>query len=137
MLLAKNCLQNREIYYGNIIIPKLKINHGFFDVKDGKNNLENGIKLLYNKNNSMIFAGYSGSHNKGIFNNLVLLKENDEIIIKRKNLIDEYRISEISYAKKDGNIKISKKKNEKILILTTTCQNRKEYQLIIKAILLL
>ena len=130
MLFSKNCLQKE--YKGYLIIDKIKMNLGFYNIGDERNNLSNNIKLVLDKDGAIILAGYSGRN--GAFNNLVLLKLKDEIIIKKYNVESKYKIKEIYFEKKDGHIKISKKKDENIIVLTTDSPGKNGYQLIIKGV---
>lgn len=130
MLFSKNCLQ--KDYKGYLIIKKINFNKGFYNMSDKRNNIKDNIKLVQDKNDAIIFASYSGKN--GFFNNLVLLKLNDEIIIQKSNVNFHYIIKEIYLEKKDGNIKINKSKDEKIIVLTTDSPGKRGYQLIIKGI---
>ena len=127
MLFSKNCLQ--KDYKGYLIIKKINFNKGFYNMSDKRNNIKDNIKLVQDKNDAIIFASSSGKN--GYFNNLVLLKLNDEIIIQKSNVNFHYIIKEIYLEKKDGNIKINKSKDEKIIVLTTDSPGKRGYQLII------
>ena len=135
MLISKNCLQlknnikpNISHYFGYLNIPKINLSLGFYKIDDIKNNINEGIKLVLFREDIIVIAGRTS------FDNLTLLKINDEIIIRQRNKNEKYIIENIYLEKKNGNLKITKLKNEKILILMANSLKKEGYQLIIRAL---
>lgn len=123
-------------YIGYLIIPKIDMNLGFYDIKDYRNTVEKNIEILPGSEEGRLFiAGHSGVGEKAYFNDLANLKIDDIAIIKYNNIDYNYVITDIHKEIKDGDIKVEQKTKEKILILTTCDQRKKGYQLVIKAVL--
>ena len=126
---------NYDTYYGHLIIPKIKMNQGFYNEKSKLNNVNKNIELIPTGiKNTYLFAAHSGVGNIAYFNNLIYLKKGDEIIIQFKNKTNKYEITKIKKEPKTGKINIPNKEN--IVILTTCDQIKKGYQLIILASLI-
>lgn len=128
-------------YIGYIYIPKINLKKNLFSIESNKNNLEYNVEILKetifpnnNSNNSIIFlAAHSGPGDNAYFNNLKLLKINDEIILSYNNIIYKYIIIEKKEVIKNGYILDNRKSNDEIVL--TTCSDNKDKQLIINGIL--
>lgn len=123
-------------FIGYLVIPKISMNLGFYDVDDERNDVNKNIEVLSkSKEGSLFIAGHSGVGKVAYFNDLAKLKINDEIIVIYKKEEYKYIVQDIYKEVKDGNIRIKTETNEKFLVLTTCDQINKGYQLVIKAIL--
>ncbi len=124
-------------YIGYLIIDKINMRLGFYDLNDARNNVNQNIEVLPSSTEGRLFiAGHSGIGKVSFFNDLRYLKKDDEIKIVYQNNIYKYKVTNIYKEIKDGNINVKIKDKEKVLVLTTCDQITKGYQLIIKAILI-
>lgn len=129
--------QDHTDYIGYLIIPKIKMQLGFYEPNNPKNNVNQNIEVLKNSQEGRLFiAGHSGVGKVSFFNDLRYLTLNDEINIIYQNKTYSYLITDIYKEIKDGDISVKIKDEEKVLVLTTCDQITKGYQLIIKAILI-
>lgn len=120
-----------ETYYGYLIIPKINMKLGFFNVDNKLNDVSKNIELIETGiSNTYLIAAHSGSGKIAYFNDLRYLKIGDEMYLKFKDKTNYYIIANIRNEIKDGTISIENK--EDYLILTTCDQINKGYQLIIE-----
>ena len=123
-------------FIGYLVIDKIDMQLGFYDLNDARNNVDQNIEVLKKSQEGRLFiAGHSGVGKVSFFNDLRYLTKDDEIKIIYQDQIYYYKITNIYKEIKDGDIKVKQKDTEKILILTTCDQINKAYQLIIKAFL--
>ena len=121
-------------YYGILIIPSLDMTYGFYDVDNKLNDVSKNVTLI-NSNipNTYILAAHSGTGTNAYFEPLKFIKESDEIYLKFENKTLEYTVKVIRSEKKNGKISIKREENQ--VILTTCDQLNKGNQLIIEATL--
>lgn len=125
----------KDEYLAYLIIPKISLNLGFYDIFDERNTVDKNIELLSSSTSKkVLIAGHSGRGKYAYFNDLAKLKINDEIIIKYQNQEYVYVIKNINRQLKSGQIKISNN-NDYMVVLTTCDQVKKGYQLTLEAIL--
>ena len=85
--------QTKDNYIGILEIPKIKLQKGFYDINNKKNNVNKNIQVLKNstmpsENNSVLaIASHSGNGKKAFFKNLYKLEINDQINIYYQNKI--------------------------------------------------
>lgn len=125
---------NTEQYYGYLKVPAIDMNLGFYNYDSPFNDVESNIELIpIPVKNSYLFAAHSGVGKKAYFNDLALLKIDDDIILKIAEVHHHYKVNNIYRTIKDGDISI---KNQEGMIYLTTCdQIIKGYQLVIEGIL--
>lgn len=127
--------QFKDEYLAYLIIPKISMNLGFYNLNDERNTVDKNIELLSSSTSKMLLlAGHSGRGKYAYFNDLAKLKINDEIIIKYQNQEYIYVIKNINRQLKSGQIKVSNR-DDYMVVLTTCDQVKKGYQLTIEAIL--
>ena len=132
-----NIEYNTYDYLGYLVIDKIKMNLGFYDINDPRNNVDQNIEVLKSSKEGRLFiAGHSGVGKVSFFNNLRYLRKKDIIKIIYKDNIYTYQVTDIYKEIKDGSINVKIKNKEKVLVLTTCDQINKGYQLIIKAVLI-
>ena len=114
-----------EEYLGIIDIPKIGLYKGFYDKNSSLNNVKFNLYVLpesnypdINRGNLMI-AGHSGNYNNSYFANLYQLITGDSIIIHYNNLKYTYKIVNIYYEEKDGDVRIFRNKEVNVLTLIT------------------
>lgn len=122
-------------YYGILIIPSLDMTYGFYDVDNELNDISKNVTLI-NSNipNTYILAAHSGTGTNAYFEPLKFIKEADEIYLKFESKTLEYVVKSIRSEKKNGKISIKREENQ--VILTTCDQIKKGNQLIIEASLM-
>lgn len=122
---------NTDMYYGYLIIPKIEMKKGFYNVDSRLNNVNKNVTLI-NSNipNTYILAAHSGTGSLAYFNNLRYLEVGDDIYLMFSDRKIHYKIVKIRNEVKNGKIHIKNK--EKMIILTTCNQEMKGYQLIIE-----
>lgn len=130
----------KEEIYGQLIIPKLKINNYIYPIDSPNNNVDKNITILKNsippnKSNSIIFiAAHSGNGPTAFFKNLNKLTINDEIIFIYQNKNYTYQVTNIFEEAKQGFINIAKNKYNQ-LVLTTCSPTNNNKQLIINSVI--
>lgn len=119
-------------YYGILIIPSLDMTYGFYDLDNELNDVSKNVTLI-NSNipNTYILAAHSGTGANAYFEPLKFIKESDEIYLKFENKTLKYVVKVVRSEKKNGKISIKKEENQ--VILTTCDQLKKGNQLIIEA----
>ena len=150
--LIKNYLENKETdikdsnitnednYLGILIIPKINLEKGFYNINSKKNNVNKNIQVLKNSsfpnddNGILAIASHSGNGKNAYFKNLHKLKLQDEIYINLNNIVYAYEVINIYETVKNGKINISKEYNNCLVL--TTCSYKKNTQLIVIAKLL-
>ena len=125
-------------YLGVLLIPKLNLKQGFYDINDKRNDVNQNIEILKGslmpdiKGSSLIIAGHKGESYLGYFNNLDKLSINDELDIFYHNKKYQYTIFDIYELEKNGKISFTKNIYENYLVLTT-CSKKDNRQLIVVA----
>ena len=110
---------NNLKYYGYLVIPKVNMKLGFYNVDNEKNNVGENVTLIDTGiNNTYLLAAHSG----------------DKITLIIDGNIMNYEVVNIRNEIKNGKINIKNEKNQ--VILTTCNQVKKGYQLIIEGSLI-
>lgn len=126
---------NNLEYYGYLVIPKVNMKLGFYNVDNEKNNVGENVTLIDTGiNNTYLFAAHSGSGPLAYFNDLRYLSVGDKITLIIDGNIMNYEVVNIRNEIKNGKINIKNEKNQ--VILTTCNQVKKGYQLIIEGSLI-
>lgn len=123
-----------EPYIGVLKIPKINLERGFYDKKSGLNNVDYNIlfhsKSDYpdKKNGNVILASHSGTSSISYFKNLYLLEKNDIAYLTYNGKTYTYKIVNIYYEAKDGDVAIyrNNKKSTLTLITCTKDDNSKQ-----------
>ncbi len=123
---------------GVLEIPKINLKKGFYDISSKENDVNKNITVLNGSsmpdtvNSSLYLAAHSGDSPISFFQNIDLLKINDQIIIHYQNKDYYYVVSDIYEINKTGYINVNKNIHDSILVLTT-CSKNESKQLIVKA----
>lgn len=126
---------NNLKYYGYLVIPKVNMKLGFYNVDNEKNNVGENVTLIDTGiNNTYLLAAHSGSGPLAYFNDLRYLSVGDKITLIIDGNIMNYKVVNIRNEIKNGKINIKNEKNQ--VILTTCNQVKKGYQLIIEGSLI-
>lgn len=125
-----------EDYLGIIEVPKIGLYKGFYNKNSNLNNVKFNLYVLpestypdTDKGNLMI-AGHSGNYNNSYFANLYQLVITDNIIIYYNKLKYTYKIVNIYYEEKDGDVRIFRDKEKSVLTLITCTKDDKTKQTI-------
>ena len=125
-----------EDYLGIIDIKKINLYKGFYDKNSKLNNVKFNLYVLPEstypdiEKGNLIIAGHSGNYNNSYFANLYKLVIDDTIIIHYNGLTYTYKIVNIYYEAKDGDVRIFRDKNETVLTLITCTKDDKYHQTI-------
>lgn len=126
---------NNLKYYGYLVIPRVNMKLGFYNVDNEKNNVGENVTLIDTGiNNTYLLAAHSGSGPLAYFNDLRYLSVGDKITLIIDGNIMNYEVVNIRNEIKNGKINIKNEKNQ--VILTTCNQVKKGYQLIIEGSLI-
>ena len=131
----------KEEYMGLLIIPKIKLEEGFYNKESNYNNVSNSVTLLKEsimpENNGSIvyFAAHSGVGHLAYFKDIDKLTNGDIIKLKYNGREYIYTITNIYEMIKNGKIEVERNTHEDYLVLTT-CSKNKNMQLIIVSKLL-
>lgn len=126
---------NNLKYYGYLVIPKVNMKLGFYNVDNEKNSVGENVTLIDTGiNNTYLLAAHSGSGPLAYFNDLRYLSVGDKITLIIDGNIMNYEVVNIRNEIKNGKINIKNEKNQ--VILTTCNQVKKGYQLIIEGSLI-
>ena len=114
---------NNLKYYGYLVIPKVNMKLGFYNVDNEKNNVGENVTLIDTGiNNTYLLAAHSGSGPLAYFNDLRYLSVGDKITLIIDGNIMNYEVVNIRNEIKNGKINI---KNEKNQVILTTCNQVK------------
>ena len=106
---------NNLKYYGYLVIPKVNMKLGFYNVDNEKNNVGENVTLIDTGiNNTYLLAAHSGSGPLAYFNDLRYLSVGDKITLIIDGNIMNYEVVNIRNEIKNGKINI---KNEGIMKL--------------------
>ena len=114
-----------EDYLGIIDISKIDLYKGFYSKKSKLNNVKYNLYVLPEsnypdkKNGNLIIAGHSGNYNNSYFANLYKLNISDKIKIHYNDKKYTYKIVNIYYEQKDGDVRILRNKEKTTLTLIT------------------
>lgn len=114
-----------EEYLGVVDIPKIGLYKGFYNKNSSLNNVKFNLYVLPEsnypdtQNGNLMIAGHSGNYNNSYFTNLHQLVIGDNVIIHYNNLKYTYKIVNIYYEEKDGDVRIFRNKEKTTLTLIT------------------
>jgi len=132
----KDTNKKYEDYLGIIDIPEINLYKGFYGKKSKLNNVKFNLYVLPEsdypnvKKGNLIIAGHSGNYNNSYFANLYKLEVDDKIKIHYKDKKYTYKIVNIYYEKKDGDVRIFRDREETTLTLITCTKDSKKLQTI-------
>lgn len=125
-----------EPYMGVLKIPKINLERGFYDKNSSLNNVDYNI-LFHSKSDypdkekgNVILASHSGTSSISYFKNLYLLEKNDIAHLSYNGKTYTYKIVNIYYEVKDGDIAIYRNNNKSTLTLITCTKNDNSKQTI-------
>jgi len=123
-----------EPYIGILKIPKIDLERGFYDKNSSLNNVDHNI-LFHNKsdypdttNGNVILASHSGTSSISYFKKLYLLEKNDIAYLTYNGKTYTYKITNIYYEEKDGDVAIYRNKNKSVLTLITCTKDNNTKQ---------
>lgn len=123
-----------EEYLGIIDIPKINLYKGFYNKNSNLNNVKFNLYVLpestypdVDKGN-LIIAGHSGNYNNSYFANLYQLVIDDTVVIHYNGLKYTYKIVNIYYEEKDGDVRIFRNKEKTTLTLITCTKDDSNHQ---------
>jgi len=114
-----------EPYIGILKIPKINLERGFYDKGSSLNNVDRNILFHSNSsypdeaNGNVILASHSGTSSISYFKKLYQLEKDDLAYITYKGNTYTYKVINIYYEEKDGNVAIYRDKSKTILTLIT------------------
>ena len=125
-----------EPYIAILKIPKVNLERGFYDKNSKLNNVDHNI-LFHNtsdypdkENGNVILASHSGTSSISYFKNLYQLEKGDLAYIEYNGNTYSYRIINIYFEKKDGDVAIYRDLNKTTLTLITCTKNSNDKQTI-------
>lgn len=125
-----------EPYLGILKIPKINLERGFYDKNSSLNNVDYNI-LFHSKsdypdkiNGNVILASHSGTSSISYFKKLYLLEKEDLAYITYKGNTYTYKVVNIYYEAKDGDVAIYRDKNKSVLTLITCTKDDNSKQTI-------
>lgn len=118
-----------EPYVGVLKIPKINLERGFYEKNSSLNNVD--YNILFHSvsdypdkiNGNVILASHSGSSSISYFKSLYLLELGDIAYITYNNKTYTYKLVNIYYEEKDGDVAIYRDKNKSVLTLITCTKN--------------
>ena len=125
-----------EPYIAILKIPKVNLERGFYDKNSKLNNVDHNI-LFHNtsdypdkENGNVILASHSGTSSISYFKNLYQLEKGDLAYIEYNGNTYSYKIINIYFEKKDGDVAIYRDINKTTLTLITCTKNSNDKQTI-------
>lgn len=115
----------KEEYLGLLEIDKIELSRGFYSKDSELNNVNRNIMILKEsdypdkKNGNVILVAHSGSSYLGYFKNLYKLQKNDTAKLTYKDKTYNYKITDIYYENKDGDVAIYRNTDKSTLTLIT------------------
>jgi len=115
----------KEEYLGLLEIDKISLSRGFYSKESELNNVNRNITILKEsdypdkKNGNVILVAHSGNSYLGYFKNLYKLKKEDTARLTYKGKTYNYRITDIYYENKDGDVAIYRNTDKQTLTLIT------------------
>jgi len=125
-----------EPYTGILKIPKIGLERGFYDKNSNLNNVDYNILFHTNSNypnevnGNVILASHSGTSSISYFKKLYLLENDDLAYITYNGKTYTYKVINIYYEEKDGNVAIYRDINKTILTLITCTKDDNSKQTI-------
>ena len=114
----------RSNYIGNLIINKIDLNEGYYDINNPLNNVDYGLEVLKpsimpDKSNSIVFiASHSGDSKISYFKNLYELRNDDEIILTYKDKDYLYKVIKKEVIAKNGLLNIKSFPTNSLILIT-------------------
>ena len=124
---------------GELRIDSINLKEKLYPIDDKRNNVDSNVTILEGsiaptEDNSIIFlAAHSGTGPYAYFKNLDKVKINDTILLLYEDNKYEYIVKNSWETEKDGDIEVTKEKDNQ-LILTTCSPTNKKKQLVINCI---
>ena len=122
---TSNKVVHYEPYIGILSIPKIGLERGFYDRNSSLNNVDRNI-LFHGSSNypdqengNVILASHSGTSSISYFKKLHLLEKNDVAYLTYKGNTYTYKVVNIYYEEKDGNVAIYRNRSKSTLTLIT------------------
>ena len=116
-------------YIGMLKIPKIKLEKGFLEKDNPKNNVNKNIQILADSNypdkdkGNVIIASHSGNSKVSFFKNLDKLELNDKASILYKGKEYKYKLVNSYDVEKTGKVAIYRNKEVNTLTLITCRKN--------------
>ena len=126
----------KEEYIGLLIIPKIKLEEGFYNKDSSHNVVSSNVTLLKESimpenNGSIVYlAAHSGVGHLAYFKDIDKLTNDDIVKLKYNKKEYLYVITDIYEVPKNGLINVNRNINEDYLVLTT-CSKNDNMQLVI------
>lgn len=117
--------ENPNEYIGILKIEKINLEQGFYDKGNPENDVDRNITFLEptnypnEKNGNVILVAHSGSSSIAYFKHLYQLGIGDIAQVTYKGKIYTYKIEDIYYETKDGDVTIYRDKNKSTLTMIT------------------
>lgn len=123
-----------EPYLATLKIPKVNLERGFYDKASKLNNVDYNIMFHSNsdypdkENGNVILASHSGTSSISYFKNLYKLELGDLAYLSYKGNTYVYKIVNIYYEEKDGNVAIYRNEEKAVLTLITCTKDNNTKQ---------
>ena len=127
---------NYQSYVGQLSIPKIGFQKGFYAKESSLNNVKFNIKILEVSNypdeeeGNVIIIGHSGNYSNSYFANLYQLGLGDTASINYKNRKYNYKIVNIYTDTKDGTVTIYRDETKNTMTLITCTKDDETKQTI-------
>ena len=127
---------NYQSYVGQLTIPKIGFEKGFYAKESSLNNVKFNIKILEvssypdEEEGNVIIIGHSGNYSNSYFANLYQLGLGDMASINYKNKKYNYRIVNIYTDTKDGTVTIYRDETKNTMTLITCTKDDETKQTI-------
>jgi len=125
----------KDNYVGHLIINKLNLHEGFYNINNPLNNIDYGLQVLSpsimpNKANSIVFiASHSGDSKISYFKYLYELKNDDLVILNYKDKDYYYKVIKKEIIEKNGVLDIKSFPSNSLILIT--CVKGTNNQLVI------
>lgn len=125
-----------EPYIATLKIPKIDLERGFYDKSSSLNDVDHNILLHSNsdypdkENGNVILASHSGTSSISYFKNLYKLEKGDLAYLTYQKNTYTYKVVNIYYEDKDGNLAIYRDINKTVLTLITCTKDNDSKQTI-------
>ena len=127
---------NYQSYAGELSIPKIGFQKGFYAKESALNNVKFNIKILEvssypdEDNGNVIIIGHSGNYSNSYFANLYQLSLGDVASVKYKNRKYNYKVVNIYTDSKDGTVTIYRDESKNTMTLITCTKDDETKQTI-------
>lgn len=135
---VSNCtyINNKADYMFSIYIPKINLSSKVYSHKCEKNNVNKNIYLANNydldkQNGSMVLAAHSGNSVISYFDDIDILRNDDDIIVEDALNIYSYKVDSMFNINKTGIFNYQNK--DRYIYLVTCSKKDKRKQLVIGA----